>query len=190
VPTFGFSTTKEILWRDGKTPISNVYHFTGAGLAAGNVGEILTDLVNAEKAIHSSDVEFVTGRIWGPTGQGAQVSDTIEIRDLAGFGAGSSNAGWYNELAVLVYWNLGRYGSKNRPQFLRKWLRICRQPTGVVGNWGNGRTEQLAMPAEVQSYITAVQNAGTDATLSTEDGKTPLGGGNMYRFLEHRQIGR
>lgn len=115
-----------------------------------------------------------------------------EVIQLSGTGALNPESPWYPELAYMIYWPLGRYGSRNRPQYLRKWIHTGKNVSVMPAD---GSRFTGTPGAIVQGYIdavTAVDPAGVDGPyeLCTEDGRQPIGPGKLYPYLEHRQIGQ
>lgn len=190
---FAVSIEKGVGWRGAQQPFSNVYHYVTETAEPFNDGAVIADLVAAEKLVHSTDVEFLTARTWGPTEQGPLVSKTREIADLDGTGAVSPSPSWYRELALLISWDLGRYGLRNRRQFARKWLHTC-TGTGLPSTAFNGSTAISAVPQNIVDYIGSVRFVGgvnSDAyTLCTAEGRTTQAPGQLYPYIEHRQLGR
>lgn len=189
---FAVSITKEADWRDAMREFSNVYHFkTDVGEPFDDLG-VINKVVAAEKLIHSSDVKFTRARTWGPTEQGQSANLMREVVQLSGAGSMAASSNYYAEMAIMVYWPLGRYGSRNHPQYLRKWLH-CHNNHGLPADGGRGTG---ATAAQVQQYIDAVTEVrmviDVDGyELCTPDGQhTPIGPGKQYPYLEHRQIGR
>jgi hypothetical protein len=187
--------TKTIPWRNGPQEFSNVYHFKTALSEPFDDNELINKIVLQEKTFHSSNVTFKVARTWGPTDGTQQQSVTRTIKDLTGTGELTPGTNWYRELAFLVVWPLGRYGSKNRPQFLRKWYHTD-NAMAVAASVLTGATA-IPLPAN-NALATAIpkitnNNAGFllgDFKLSTAEGREPVGPGSMYKWLEHRQLGR
>jgi hypothetical protein len=189
---FAVSITKTIPWRGKETEFSNVYHYVTDPLEVFPDNEVIDKLVAAEKAISTGAVKFVKAHTWGPTEQGQQASKMREVRALTGIGTSGSAITFYSELAVMIYWPLGRYGSKNRPQYLRKWLHLGR----AAGLPADGSRSTQATPADIQSYIDSVRTvivpskAAGFGICNWRGDHEPKGPGIMYPFLEHRQLGR
>jgi hypothetical protein len=172
--------------------MSNVYHFHADPLQAFLDNDAINEVVAAERAIHSTAVEFISARTWGPTDQGPVASVTREIVDLDG--VGSLTAGIvYKELAWLFVWPLGRYGTKNRPQYLRKWIRP--QTTSFMSGGEFSGSDEIAVATRqqlVDLYAGVVTEVGTTEAydLCTESDRLPIGPPTMFPYLEHRQLGR
>jgi hypothetical protein len=151
---FAVSITKEINWRGGPKKISNVYHYkTGIGETFPDIA-VIDKLVTEEKKIYASTVNFVRGRTWGPTEQGKSASKMREVKELAGSGNLSPSSGFYPEFAIMLYWPLGRYGQRNRPQYLRKWHHLGR----FVGLSTEGARYNGVPQPEITAYMTAVES--------------------------------
>lgn len=190
--TFAVSITKEILWRDGWKPVSNVYHYNTDVIDPFPDDDVINKLVEEEKLIFATNVNFVKARTWGPTGMGSGPSKMRAVKNLTGSGAATPSTNFYPEFAQMVYWPLGRYGVRNHPQYLRKWLHLNRSgPFNLAGGRYTG-----VIPPDMQRYIDNVTNlvvvsSTTALELCTEDGEhQPTGPGALYPYLEHRQIGR
>lgn len=184
---FAFAVTKRITWRGQPQEFSNVYHFDIADPGSFNFEDRLLQLRTQEVVLHAANVNFVQGRAWGPTNQGQAASTTRAIVDWSNIvGAAASNTSFYRELAFMIYWPLGRYGSKNRPQFLRKWLHLC-TPFGIGGSTLTGSDPITTTPAEITTYIANISQMGG---FCGPNGHTPISSGKLYPYLEHRQLGR
>lgn len=186
---FGVAITKEVPWRGGVQPISNVYHYESLPAVTFNDDDVINALVAAERAIFANTVNFIKARSWGPTDATPAESVTRTIKDLSGTGNATPTGAMYKEAAQLITWPLGRYGTRNRPQFLRKWLH-----TGAAHGYStDGSTPQASTPLSLQTYIDAVAgiSAGalTNYVLATAQGRNPTGPGKSYPYLEHRQFG-
>lgn len=187
---FAVSITKRMTWRGQNQEFSNVYHYkTGVGTPFDDALAV-ADIVAAEKACHTTDITFQVARTWGPTDGSQAASVTREIIDLTGTGVRTPLATFYKELAILVVWPLGRYGSRNRPQFLRKWLHLGDQAGISTTNWSSGSVTATANTV-VTNYINAVDSVGPGPyDICAKGGEEPISAGSMYPYLEHRQLGR
>lgn len=116
------------------------------------------------------------------------------VQPLSGGGALTVEANWYRECASLIVWPLGRYGVKNRPQFMRKWYHRM----SVIGHTSsslNGDTDISPATGALASGITTVASltptgGGPALPLQTPSGHTPTAPGYLYKYLEHHQFGR
>jgi hypothetical protein len=153
---------------------------------------VIDELIAAERPLYSPTTTFIGARTWGPTDQGIAQSKmrAVETRNLAGTG-GTANLE-YGEFAVMFFWPLGRYGVRNHPQYLRKWHHLRRS----LGLPLDGSRFTGATPTDAQAYINRVTALNPTLIpgafeLCTEDGlHEPTGPGQLYPYLEHRQIGR
>lgn len=95
---------------------------------------------------------------------------------------------------MLIYWPLGRYGSKNRPQFLRKWHHVGNNQM-ITASIQDGSTPFGAISGAALTYANAVTNLVPPAPVSGTfqlcgpQGHIP-GSALLYPYLEHRQFGR
>lgn len=171
---YGFSVTKKMTWR-GTEEFSNVYHYDcGAGVSDSTLEAFLDAIVAAEKTVHTSQVTFVSGRVWGPTGQGAQVSETRVVKDYTGTGTliAAASAVMYREATVLVEWYIGRAPGTGRKRILKKFLHACGLPSSSSGIWGDVTIGQNNKdPFITWGNTIKTLNAGVSgADLCTEDG--------------------
>lgn len=189
---FGVSITKEIDWRGSQEQFSNVYHYSTDPAETFDDLGVIAEIERLEKLIFSDDVVFVTGRTWGPTDEGPLASVTREIVDLSGVGNAPRTSSMYKECAILITWPLGRYGTRNRPQFLRKWLHTD-NPHGYVLNGAQPLAGQPTAGTPLREYmdgITRLDNPGLgwQYELCTASGREFQGEPVAYPYLEHRQF--
>jgi hypothetical protein len=101
---------------------------------------------------------------------------------------------YYREAAMLVQWYLGRYGTRNRRQFMRKWIH----PFGgsiVPATVVDGTTKFASVPSDFQVYMDRVTSLDPPSAglgpyqLCTKEGRSG-GAATLYPYLEHRQFGR
>jgi hypothetical protein len=189
---YAVSITKQVPYRGGIQPFSNVYHYKTTLAQFLDDSAIVDDLVAAEKLVHASNVTFLTGRVWGPTDSTPQASVTRLIKDLSGTGSLSPATDTSPEMCILCVWPLGRYGLRNRPQFLRKWIHPCSIAGTTAGQ--RGQTSKLTNPMEpFTTYINDVTEAdslaGDAVDLCSPTGHEPTGAGRVYDWVEHHQLG-
>lgn len=199
---FALAVTKSVEWRGGTQPFSNVYHYVTQAGEPFDDDAAIDEVVAAERLVHTTDVTFQTARTWGPTsdtaGGGAiqplnpaSESVTRVIRDLTGTGSRAFDADCYKELAFLCVWPLGRYGTRNRPQYLRKWVHTMSIAGLTDGQKAGSDVIDPAGFAVITDYIADVRNVGPveGYGLSTAAGREPISPGVMYDYLEHHQLG-
>lgn len=190
---YAFSIRKQLTWRGRTQSFSNLYHYNMPSPTEAELNAMLTALKNAEKPVHSTVVSFVEGRAWGPVnanGRGGRMEAVVTFTDA---GTALDNNTLYRECAFLVTWALGRYGSKNRPQFLRKWLH-CNSLHGLSSTFLSGSTAHGGQPAAITTYIAAVRNVtpvggGPTYELMSASQHVPIATGKLYDYLEHHQFG-
>lgn len=189
---FGVSITKRIAWRGGQEEFSNVYHYHTSEGQTFPDDAVIDELVRLEKLIFASNTTFTLARTWGPTDQGPVASVTRTIRDLTGPGSATAHASAYRECAILVSWPLGRYGTRNRPQFLRKYLHTSASH-GYDVTGASALPSQPAVTTPLGEYIAGVRVlnpagfvGGLD--LATAGDRINTGPGLAYPYLEHRQF--
>ena len=190
---FAVTITKSTPWRGTSQEFSNQYHYRTDPGQTFDDQAVIDALVAAEKPVHSSFATFVKARTWGPTDQGQAASVTREIVDLSGSGTATATSGWYRELAMLVVWPMGRYGSKNRPQYLRKWLHTMSNLGASSSAWAQGSDPITTPPAAIMTYIGAVETISQGVNgvvqLTNAQDRGSRGAGYLYPYLEHHQLG-
>lgn len=192
---FAISITKSVPWRGQVEEFSNVYHYNTLAIEEFADGAAIDELVAAERPVFANTITFRLARTWGPIGQGQAASVTRVVRDLTGPGTASSASDMYVECATLIEWPLGRYGSRNRRQFLRKWLHARHQPDGAPVGWLNGTVLHPGIAGAELAYVnrvTSLDPPGIDGPyeLCSPGGQTPIGPATIYPYLEHRQFRR
>lgn len=189
---FAVSITKSCQWRGQTQEFSNVYHFKTDTLETFLDGNVIDYLVTAEKPLHSSLVTFLRGRTWGPTDQGPAASVTRLVKDVSGVGAAAASTSVYKECALLLQFPLGRYGVRNHPQKLRKWIHTVGNPEAYPLD-GSGK--MAAPSAAMTTYRDRIRTLDPTAfpgqyELCSPTGHVPIDVGVWYPYLEHRQFGR
>jgi hypothetical protein len=193
---FAFSIEKNTPWRGQTQGFSNVYHYdlNTDEPSEAVLDSILTQLKSAEQAIHATTVNFAIGRAWGPVANDGSGGRMRLVKNFTGTGTATNPSGWYKELAFLVIFPLGRYGERNRPQFLRKWLRL-QQDLGFTATYKDGSTAFASTPASINTYANAVKtvtqgSGGPPTSLCNAAGNHSADTHQLYPYLEHRQFGR
>ena len=189
---FGVSITKEMDWRGQKERISNVYHYHTSDGQNFPDEAVIAEVARLEKLVFANNITFVQGRTWGPTNLGPVASVTRSIVDLTGTGAMAASSSMYRECAILISWPLGRYGTRNRHQFLRKYLHTL----ATHGYDASGNTAILGQPAAgspLAVYMEGVRVLNPSGfvgglDLATSGDRTNIGQGRIYPYLEHRQL--
>lgn len=114
------------------------------------------------------------------------------VRPLTGTGSASATTGFYRECAFLVTFPLGRYGSKNRPQFLRKWIHSF-GALGIPSTEMQGDIKISTIPPPLITYGNAVKSLTLGAggpPVSLASPRDHLADTvKVYDYLEHRQLG-
>jgi hypothetical protein len=196
MPYFSFYIGKNTGWRGDTQGMGNLYNLE---LPSDQPSEqallsMVNQLVAAERPVHATTVNFDIARVWGPINPGGGGGSMRLVADLTGTGNVTPSANWYKELAFLNVWPLGRYGSKNRPQFLRKWIH-SQASLGINATALDGSTQITTMPAGMATYRAAVSNitygsGGPIAPLGSPRGhNTDNTNSYTYPYLEHRQLG-
>jgi hypothetical protein len=187
---------KRCAYRLGTQHFSNVYYFD-TPIAATNLTdlELLVDEVVAkEKAVFSTAVTFVQGRLWSQIGTPTQNNMLID-KTLSGTGALGSHADMDRERAFLIRLRAG-VDSRGRPVYLRKYYHLL---VGIIGGAAISGA-MLAQTAELSSgqrtALEVFMNSlasftvnGQSVNLVSKNGRGITGSTQAHRFLEHRQLG-
>lgn len=190
---YAFSIRKSRLWRGKTQGFSNLYHYDMVTPSVADLEAVLDALKAAETPVHASTVTFVEGRSWGPVNSNGRGGRMEAVKAFTGNGGATSTANMYREAAFLLSWPLGRYGSKNRPQFLRKWLHSDFMAQGGTSGL-DGNTALGAITTPLSTYAAAVRTltgAGIAAPLALipASNHPTIGAAVLFPFLEHRQFG-
>lgn len=195
---FTIAINKSISWRGNSTGLTNLYRYDDfGGLAPVNYAAAINAVRNAERPLYADNVTFRDGRLWGPfvdPQNEGQMQEHVKWSNIFGT-AGLPQVQWYKEFAFMVYWPLGRYGSKNRPQYLRKWHRT-QFAHGISGNAQDGSTALPGAITAFTTYMAAVVSLAVPGDASSPydlgsplfGGRKPVGPGQLYPYLEHRQL--
>lgn len=160
---------------------------------AGPAIDFIDEVVTKEKAIHSTLVSFVLGRIWSSGGSPAD-NEMIAEKTLSGTGSTATSTANDLERAVLIQWPAG-FDSKGRPVKLKKWYHSHGSIGGVtlsnaiLQNFtGFTAANRAAIEAAV-SPLTRIVTATWG--LKAESGRERTGSGDpiAHKYYEHHQLG-
>lgn len=190
---YAFSIRKSIPWRGSQQGFSNLYHYQVAVPTEGALNVFLTKLKDLEAPVHSTAVTFEEGRAWGPVNEDGRGGRMVSVVDFSGTGSATPATSMYKECAFLLQWPLGRYGTRNRPQFLRKWIH-SNYLFGKATTVQDGSSSLGSMPTELGTYEAAVRDLlpvppGPTYRLISASGHTADQAAVMKPYLEHRQFG-
>lgn len=191
---YAFSVRKTTPWRNKTQGFSNLYHYFLTTPTEAALQNVLTKLVTIEKTIHSTAVSFVEGRAWGPVNPNGSGGRMEAVITASGTGAVGPSTTIYKECCQLIVYPLGRYGVKNRPQFMRKWYHLGQTSTQTA-NGTDGNTDISPATGALATAITDIASlvptgGGPALPLQTSSGHTNISPGFLYKYLEHHQFGR
>jgi hypothetical protein len=159
----------------------------------GSGGELIEEVAEAERPLHSTDVTFVKGRLWSSGGTKEQNEMLAEV-DLTGQGSGGTSATSDRERALLVMWRAGK-NTRGAQVYLRKWYHSCGSPVGVTISAAVERNTTrldainraaVAAHADELTRIGSVAEWGLIAASGRErDGGSPT----CHPYFEHHQLG-
>ena len=193
---FGVSIEKSISYRGAAQPFANVYHYEGGLTPSANVSleNMLDQLVTKEKAIHSTAVAFLRGRVWS-TGLGQSENNMIVDKALSGTGAETPHTIMDRERAFLVRFRAGT-DSRGRPVYLRKWWHLDLNlvastaiSNAMLQQTAEMTTAQRAALVAIADGFKQLTVAGTPMNLVSQQGRPISGSTTAHRFLEHHQLG-
>ncbi len=191
--TYALYIAKEESYFGAVRPFGNTYHFNvpdGTILSGSQASGVVA---NAEKLITSSEVDFKSWKVWGPTNGPAFANIIQSSGDLTGSGSGVPNTNVYREACYLIVWELGRSPTTNRRRWLRKFIRVpggtsaALLPGVAAGVSPLTTTQQNEILTAYANKITALVT--TPGTLSTDKGSEPVGAPQVRPYLYTRQIG-
>ena len=190
---YAFSIRKTTTWRNATQGFSNLYHYFLTNPTTTDLDNTLIALKDAERPVHDNTVNFIEGRAWGPVNADGSGGAMLSVQTFTQAGTKTTGTPFYKECAYLIKWPLGRYGTRNRPQFLRKWLHS--QSTGLTATAGiDGSTDLGAATTALNTYEAAVSTLavtgiGSPLQLQSASGHVPTGPATHFKYLEHRQYG-
>lgn len=189
------SITKKVTFRDSVQHFSNVYTYgsVDSNPIFGTGANLIEQVADLERALHSTDVSFVKGRMWSSGGTKEQNEMIVEI-PLTGTGNTTGNASQDRERAVLVMWKAGK-DSRGKAVYLRKWYHSCGSIAGVsftAGHLQNTTKLSDTNRAEIATAVDGLTRIGNlnewgliAASGRERDGDPPT----CHPYLEHHQLG-
>lgn len=199
MPDFGLSIEKSVSFRGFQQPFANVYYYRQNDIAVDAIvtlEDLLTFIVDREKAIHSTDVNFLRGRVWN-TNSGSQQTNLMRVdKALTGTGVCSPNTSLDRERAILVRWSAG-LDSRNKPVYLRKYYHVCGNPPSGGAVFSAAQLQNTAELTNGQkgAYSTELvsvrtpNGGGFPFALIAKSGRASSGSAGIHRYLEHHQLG-
>lgn len=188
----GVSITKKVFFRGVNQEFSNVYHYRNPSAVTGPWGTIVSEIVTTEKALHSTDVTFVTARVWSVGGSPAQ-NEMLHEETLTGTGTQATNSSMDRERAVLIRWPAGK-DIRGKPVYLRKWYHCCGNANAVI--FAAAQLQQTAAIAAGDRTTIASKADENRQVLPTaswdiisKKGRLTTGAAQCHSYLEHHQLG-
>lgn len=191
------SVTKSVAFRDSTQEFSNVYYYDGL-LGAPNeaaADTLIDQVVNREKALHSTLVTFVRGRLWvhgGSPGSNVMVLQ----KNLSGTGARAANT--YDKERAFLFRLRAGVDSRGNPVYLRKWFHVCGEivagqtpSNSVIQNATGFSTSERAAQVAAMNSIGQIGSGATLGDLCAKGGRLPTAGATWeaHKYLEHHQLG-
>jgi hypothetical protein len=195
----GLSITKSTAFRNSTQEFSNVYYYgNGAGQLpnATDAESLLDTLVTLEKAIHSTAVTFVRGRVWSQVGTPSQ-NEMIVQKNLSGTGSRTQVTSLDKERAFLFRIRAG-VDTRGNPVYLRKWYHACGEfvtgqgiSAGILAGTSGWSTAERDAQANAMNSIKNFVVNGVTWNLVSKSGRDYGAGNNFtaHQFLEHHQLG-
>lgn len=192
MPQAAIAIVKSVTFRGAKQEFSNVYHYRyGVGGAAPALAQV-TEIVNIEKDLHSTDVAFDRYAIWTSGGTKEQ-NQMIAQGTLSGTGNQGTSTFLDRERAVLMQWPAG-LSSTGKPVYLRKWFHSCGHFAGIVITDAHARNTTAFTEAQRDTMSARANDLRLigevdQFMLVAESGREHTGAGRVHKWLEHRQLG-
>lgn len=159
---------------------ANIYHYRTADTEPDTVPtqSLADEIWSLEQNIVANSITAIEAYVNGPTDGTQQENKFQAVYDLTGTGEQPDDPVVSAELCVLFYWTLGRYGKRNAPQFLRKYLRLCGRGGGLtdaqIGVRDAIAGSEPSAFAAYQGNIAQIQDInGTDWLLCAPGGQLP-----------------
>ena len=130
------SITKRSLYRGEQEEFANVYHYrvdskdTEDDWSDSEIADFAREVAAQERPYTSGSVGFRRARVWGPIGGPPSSVNTIGKISLSGFGDLSSDSRLGLEDVFVVSFKTVEESIRDRPVYLRKWLRPKAAPDG------------------------------------------------------------
>jgi hypothetical protein len=196
VTRYGVSVQKRFSFRGGTQHFSNQYYYETAKSTdqLAELEALLDEVVAQERAMHSSNVTFVRGRLWSQLGTPAQNQMLVD-KALSGTGAASPSTSLDRERAFLVRYRAG-VDSRGRPVYLRKWWHLDVTAIAGVGITSQQMQNTAELTSAQRSALETFANSigqftsgGDLCELVAKNGREVDGPTQAHRFIEHRQLG-
>lgn len=198
MPRIGVSITKNTSFRNSTQEFSNVYYFEATGEpSVSQADTIIDNLTAAEKGFHSTNVNFVRGRLWS-AGGGAAANNMISQKQLAGTGARTGALTVLDKERAFLFRLRAGVASNGTPVYLRKWYHACGEfvsgasiPTQVVQNIGSFSAAERTAQQNAMNSIGDGNASPLTLRLCSKSGRLPDAGAtwSAHAFLEHHQFG-
>lgn len=180
---YAVAITKRVRWAGKLEEFDNIYYYEGPLFQLGdaNLERLVNFVADAERPVHSGEVEFISGRIWSAGGSVVE-NVTLGLYDLDGFGTAAGTL-MFGEAAVMVEWECSRPNVLGRKVYLRKFIKgqalANSQPAQVA--LGRDLLPASALPP-YKTYADAVAepdlNSGVAFALCSPSGRFPRARGN------------
>jgi hypothetical protein len=196
VARYGVAIQKRCGYRLGTQHFSNQYYYE-MNIPSSNLSDldlVVDEIVAKEKAMFSTAVTFVRGRLWSQVGTPAQNEMLID-KALSGTGAAATDPGQDREAAFLVRARAGN-DSRGRPVYLRKWFHLLVTSIAGAAIDTGVRANTSEIPAAARSALETFFNSlkaftvsGQNVQLVAKSGRQITGATQAHRFLESRALG-
>lgn len=172
---YGVSITKNMQWRNTTEDFSNVYHYQLATtLDDTALANLVSQLVTAEKLVHTGNVTWKQGRVWLAGGTPAQ-NVTKLITDLSGTGSLTIGEHMYRELCVLIKFTTNRVSSTGRKITLKKFVHAESLPSTGIAQVEGAAALTSSHKTPFQTYGDSIREltltGGTTVFLSSPNGQ-------------------
>jgi hypothetical protein len=196
VARYGVSILKSTQFRNVQQDFTNVYYYEAPvpETDTAQLQALVDMLVNNEKTVHSTLVNFKRARLW-LTGTGSPATNHMVIdQTLSGAGSATDLGTLDRERAFLIRVPAG-FNSRGKPVYLRKWYHTCAQVGGVaIGSPILADTtdftaaNRTAIANALKFWVNPTVGVTTWQSCS-QQGRFTTGPASAHPFLEHHQLG-
>lgn len=189
---YAVAIEKDTLFQGQLERFSNVYTFDTGVTESFEDLPIITRLVEIEKAVFGTAVNFRLGRSYGIAGP--SIGNVMrEVVDLTGTGT-QTGPTVYRECAVCVTFDLPRSLILRRRRIGRKWLHVVNTPsTAAISTGGRDGSQAMDLGAlnfYRTNYGEPLVNEAWPGGAEFASSGDPFANAQVVEFLEHRQFHR
>lgn len=174
--------------------ITNIYHYRTPQAQPDQVPtqELIDAIWDREQNMMSTEVFAEAGYVTGPT-DGTQAEDIFQAEySIQESGTAVDAPSIHPSICLYFAWPLGRYGVRNQPQYLKKWIRLLSKHSFTDPQIGGRETLAANLTGGMAAYrnempvITTPD--GTEWQLCTAQGRIVQGTGIIDEYIETHDV--